>query len=348
MPKKEVKIYFNDYEILDSDINKASLIVLRNKSTGSLCIQKILTDYDLDVYKTLKAHPVNNTPRIIDYIETETSLILLKEYIIGITLDEFLQNEGFSKPLFFKHMYKLCDIINDFQNLKNTTNNNERSIIHRDIKPSNIIISNNNELYLFDLNAAKFYKENESRDTKLLGTENFAAPEQYGFGPSNRSTDIYAIGKLIEQYVNHSNDKDFIKDMTRIINNCCEMDYKNRYKNVFELKTDLFRAEHRLMNLVIPGFRHLNFLNMVLATLFYSILIFVCFIHTYYDRPLLNTLIFIAAFSFILVFFNYLDVLRFFPITKSKNLLIKYLSRFIVSLVIPAVIFAISIYVLNF
>ena len=348
MPKKEIKIYFDNYEVLDNDINKTSLIVLRNKSTGSLCIQKILTDYDLDVYKTLKTHPVNNTPRIIDYIETETNLVLLKEYIVGITLDEFLQDRGFNKPLFFKHMYKLCDIINNLQSLKNTTNNNERSIIHRDIKPSNIIISDDNELYLFDLNAAKFYKENESRDTKLLGTENFAAPEQYGFGPSNRSTDIYAIGKLIEQYVNLSNDKDFVKDMTKIINNCCEMDYKNRYKNIYELKTDLYRAEHKLMNLVFPGFRHLSFFNMAFATLIYSILIFVCFIYTNYDRPLLNTLIFIAAFSFILVFFNYLDVLRFFPITKSKNLLIKYLSRIIVSLVIPAVIFAISIYVLNF
>ena len=31
-------------------------------------------------------------------------------------------------------------------------------------------------------------------DTVLLGTQGYAAPEQYGFGASNVQTDIYAVG----------------------------------------------------------------------------------------------------------------------------------------------------------
>ena len=72
-------------------------------------------------------------------------------------------------------------------------------IIHRDIKPSNVMINESGEVFLLDVNVAKWVSTEAKEDTRLLGTLYYAAPEQfgYGFSASTEKTDIYAIGVLL-------------------------------------------------------------------------------------------------------------------------------------------------------
>ena len=59
------------------------------------------------------------------------------------------------------------------------------SVIHRDIKPSNILINNKMELKLIDFDASRQYKDApSSSDTRLLGTVEYAPPEQFGYAQS--------------------------------------------------------------------------------------------------------------------------------------------------------------------
>ena len=294
--------------------------------------------YDIDVYKYLHEHPIKNIPKIIDFNLDNDILTIIEEYIEGITLSDYLENNNLDIKTFYSHIYKLCDIIQDLQKANNSNVQNEKSIIHRDIKPSNIIITPAGDLFLIDLNAAKFYKPSEDKDTTLIGTEEFAAPEQYGFGSSNKATDIYAIGSLMKHYLTFFSDNELSKRIDPIIDRCMKIDYKDRYKSIFELKADLFRSEHNIMNLVIPRFRSFNFWHIVTATFGYLFIIYISFFSNYYNNKPLNITIFLSLISFVFVYFNYLDVQRFNPMAKSKNKVVSYVARLVYSLIVPFLI----------
>ena len=334
-----------DYELVSSDLNKKSVSIIRDRNTGILYIKKILTIYDIDVYKYLHEHPIKNIPKIIDYSLENNILTIIEEYIEGITLSDYLENNNLDIKTFYSHIYKLCDIIQDLQKANNSNVQNEKSIIHRDIKPSNIIITPAGDLFLIDLNAAKFFKPNEDKDTTLIGTEEFAAPEQYGFGSSNKATDIYAIGSLMKHYLTFFNNEDFTKRINPIIDKCMKIDYKDRYGSIFELKADLFRSEHNIMNLAVPGFRSFNFWHMTIATFAYLLLIYLSFFSSRFnENKSLNVVMFLSGIAFIFMFFNYLDVQRFIPFTRSKNKVVSFISRFVFSLIIPVVFILIYIH----
>ena len=71
-------------------------------------------------------------------------------------------------------------------------------LIYRDFKPANILIRKDGSYVLIDYGACRIFKTEASRDTKMLGTEGYAAPEQYGgWEQSDVRTDIYGIGAVL-------------------------------------------------------------------------------------------------------------------------------------------------------
>lgn len=76
-------------------------------------------------------------------------------------------------------------------------------IVHRDIKPSNVIIKDDGTAVLIDLSIARFMNGQEN-DTQTLGTPGYAAPEQFGVSQSNRATDIYGLGVLLNYMLTNS------------------------------------------------------------------------------------------------------------------------------------------------
>ena len=106
-------------------------------------------------------------------------------------------------------------------------------IIHRDIKPSNIIVTDLQEVKLLDMNAAHLSHPDKKEDTVLMGTRGYAAPEQYGFGQSDVRTDVYALGKLMEQ-MGAGNGR-----YARIIRKATQVDPKRRYQSVMQLEAAL-------------------------------------------------------------------------------------------------------------
>ena len=71
-------------------------------------------------------------------------------------------------------------------------------LIYRDFKPANILIRKDGSYVLIDYGACRIFKTEASRDTKMLGTEGYAAPEQYGgWEQSDVRTDVYGIGAVL-------------------------------------------------------------------------------------------------------------------------------------------------------
>ncbi len=110
----------------------------------------------------------------------------------------------------------------------------ENNILHRDIKPANIIIDENDCVMIIDYDISREYKEDANIDTTASGTRGFAAPEQYGFMQTDIRSDIYSLGKTIENLVNNCCSEHYY-NFKEIVDNCCAIDPSQRYETVDEI-----------------------------------------------------------------------------------------------------------------
>lgn len=179
------------YEEIGPIGNHENIILVRDEN-NTFYIKKVLTIYDGEVFRYLLEHPIHHMPRLLGVYEGIGHLVVIEEYIPGDTLEAVLENGVLDENRALFIAEKLLLILS-------MLHKQERPIIHRDLKPSNVIINQEGEIYLLDMNVAKWYKEEEKQDTRLLGTMYYAAPEQlgYGFSASNTRTDIYALGVLL-------------------------------------------------------------------------------------------------------------------------------------------------------
>lgn len=116
----------------------------------------------------------------------------LMEYVEGESLQKILQ-EGrvFSVRESAEMGLHLCRIL-EYMHGK------EPPLIYRDLKPANILIRPDKEPVIIDYGAVRKYRAGADRDTHPLGTEGYAAPEQYGgWEQSDARTDIYGIGAVL-------------------------------------------------------------------------------------------------------------------------------------------------------
>ena len=180
------------YQDVENVGDRTDVIYVRNKETGRLYVKKLLMTYDKSIYEYLKANPVEHMPRIIDIFESSNHLIIIEEHIEGRTIADILMDGVIPESEALHIAKSVCRILDKLHNLPTP-------IVHRDVKPSNIIETENREVYLLDMNVAKWYDAEKTHDTWFLGTESFAAPEQAGYGlaASSAKSDIYAVGILL-------------------------------------------------------------------------------------------------------------------------------------------------------
>ncbi len=230
----EQRSILSEYRQLTSLNAEHGVYLMQHVETGELYVQKTLVNYQADIFAGLKAEPVPNMPRIIEAIEDGGRLIVIESYVSGRTLQKILDQDG---PLPVQQVLdiglQLCAVLKQLH---------VRGIIHRDIKPSNVILSDEGVVNLLDLDAAKVYKAEEQADTRLIGTQGYAAPEQYGFGASSPVTDIYAAGVLLNvlaagEFPNAANTPD--ASLNEVIRRCVRMEPGSRYQSVEELEKAL-------------------------------------------------------------------------------------------------------------
>lgn len=223
--------YYKTIAVLNEE-HQVSLV--QHQSTKKIYIKKILQVYHLPIYEYLSTHTITGIPRIIDYMEEDGQLTVIEEYISGCSLQEKMENKDLTADSIRRYTGELCDILENLHTL-------HPPIIHRDIKPSNIMITSCDHVVLLDFNAAKYFKAAAS-DTTLLGTQGYAAPEQYGFGSSTPRTDIYALGVLLRELCNVLTD--ILDDISQISEKCTQMDPENRFSSVKEIKSALYSVKY--------------------------------------------------------------------------------------------------------
>lgn len=120
-------------------------------------------------------------------------------------------------------------------------------IIHRDIKLSNIMLTDSGKIKIIDYDAARLKKPEADKDTVFVGTEGFAAPEQYGFMQTDERSDIYALGvtmKLLlgEQYMR--------SPYKAVAEKCMRFDPQKRYPTVAAVKLAISLVNSRWLLIV--------------------------------------------------------------------------------------------------
>lgn len=223
-------MYFEELYPLNEEHH---VYVVRDTDDGRIYVKKILSVYDADIYHSLYEDPIIGLPRIISLSEDKAAgiLIVVEEFIPGKTIEELMEGgRVFEEKETVGHITALCDILKQFH-FRSTP------IIHRDIKPSNVMITDDGRIILLDMNAGRFDKGEATRDTRLIGTGGYAAPEQYGFGSSGPYTDVYGVGMLMKAMltgdVTLQTEYDGI--LKSVIQKCCAIDKQDRYPDVDQL-----------------------------------------------------------------------------------------------------------------
>ena len=164
--------------------------------------------------------------RLVEQSEDENGAYFISEYIEGISASE----RTFSEKEAVKSLLELCAAIKALH---------RAGVIHRDIKPSNIICGNDGHIRLIDFDSARLRVEFQSRDTEILGTGGYAAPEQYGFMQTDDRSDIYAFGVTMEEILGENAEK---PKFQRIIRHCTQFDPDRRYRDISAVGRAIKRA----------------------------------------------------------------------------------------------------------
>lgn len=186
-------------------------------------------------------------PQIVDVIENERYLFIVREYIEGETLENIVKNYGSQPPeMVIDWAKQLCDVLYYLHTLRPPH-------IYRDMKPANVILQPSGTVKIIDFGIMRTYKEGQISDTASLGTKGYAAPEQYGTRQTDARTDIYALGMTMYQLLTGLDPKEinFVvqplcqvnsslpKGLEYIIDKCIKLNPDERYQTCMELRNDL-------------------------------------------------------------------------------------------------------------
>ena len=262
--------YYQQIASLNDDHN---ICLVQNVTDKKVYVKKILTVYNLEVFRYLQEHPIANMPHIYEIVVDSDKLIVIEEYMSGTTLQELLgERQSLSEEETSNIICQLCTILEALHNA-------HPPIIHRDIKPSNIIISPDGVVKLIDMNAAKWSRDIVGHDTLLIGPAGYAAPEQYGFAASDTKTDVYSIGVLINVMLTGVPPVERLarEPMGHIVSRCTKMDPKERYDSISDVrravldsKSEPDSADNRIRcRYAPPGFRTLRPLSMFFSAIGY-------------------------------------------------------------------------------
>lgn len=209
---------------------RGTVTLIRHRALGNRFILRSFTG-NAEVYQKLLGCECPYLPKTFEAASDGDKNLVLEEYIqgdnMGVMLEEALFTPGETRRI----VRQLCRALWVLHSI---------GAVHRDVKPENVVLRGASAV-LIDFDAARLYKDGSPRDTQILGTTGFAAPEQYGLSQSDTSSDIYALGILINVMLTgkHPSQQLAPGRWGRIIARCTQVAPAKRYKTVLRLLDEL-------------------------------------------------------------------------------------------------------------
>lgn len=229
---------------------------------------------ETDLLKKLN-HP--HLPSIIDVIDCDDTFLIVMDYIEGNPLSKALETSGAqNQDDVIEWAKQLCDVLGYLHSRK-------PPIIYRDMKPSNVMLKPDGNVMLIDFGTAREFKSTSVADTTCLGTQGYAAPEQFGgHGQTDARTDIYCLGATMYHLVTGHNPATppyemypirqwnpmLSSGLEEIILKCTQRNPEDRYQSCAEL---LYALEHYkdldIENKKVQSFKWKTFLASFIMTI---------------------------------------------------------------------------------
>ncbi|WP_051411577.1 Stk1 family PASTA domain-containing Ser/Thr kinase [Ruminococcus flavefaciens] len=134
------------------------------------------------------SHP--NIVKIYDVGFSEKIQYIVMEYIDGITLKEYIEEE---RVLSWKDTVHFV-----IQILRALQHAHDKGIVHRDIKPQNIMMFTDGTIKVMDFGIAKFAREEGKTATdQAIGSVHYISPEQASGNVTDAKSDIYSVGAMM-------------------------------------------------------------------------------------------------------------------------------------------------------
>ncbi len=140
----------------------------------------------------LLSHP--NIVKIYDVGFTEKVQFIVMEYVDGITLTDYIEQQG---------VLKWRDSIHfTVQILKALQHAHDRGIVHRDVKSQNVMLLRDGTIKVMDFGIARFNRENnKTMSEKTIGSVHYISPEQARGDITDERSDIYSVGVALYEMV---------------------------------------------------------------------------------------------------------------------------------------------------
>lgn len=155
-------------------------------------------------------HP--NMIEILGYCEENPNtglFFMISKYVKGDNIDVFIKR-NFSSFQGLSRVKHICTMF--YPVMESLSFLHRHGIVHMDIKPSNIMVENGRNVRLMDLGIAHtehIYSANSSSSSTLMGTPQYAAPEQFESLKQNQTispqTDVFALGITIYELLTNTN-----------------------------------------------------------------------------------------------------------------------------------------------
>lgn len=134
------------------------------------------------------SHP--NIVKIYDVGFSDEVQYIVMEYINGITLKEFIEQQGVLRWKDALHF--------TIQVLKALQHAHDRGIVHRDIKPQNIMLFTDGTIKVMDFGIARFSRQDgRTLSDKTIGSVHYISPEQARGDITDEKSDIYSVGVML-------------------------------------------------------------------------------------------------------------------------------------------------------
>ena len=173
------------------------------------------------------------------------------EYVEGRSLQKILEDgRAYTVREAVEAGLQLCGIMEQLHG-------QDPPMIFRDLKPANILVRPDGQFVLVDYGAVRKLRKSAGSDTMQLGTDGYAAPEQYGgWEQSDERTDIYGIGAVLHHMITGRPPLDTglrplreilgaegesrqLDEMAKILLRCCMTAPSMRYSSCKELEKAL-------------------------------------------------------------------------------------------------------------
>ncbi|MEN6480355.1 MAG: protein kinase [Anaerolineales bacterium] len=156
---------------------------------GTLAEARRLFEQEANILVRL-SHPT--LPQVAAFFTENGRSYLVMEFIHGTSLQKRL--DAACGPLLqaevLPYAIQVCDVLSYLHAQPSP-------VIFRDLKPSNIMVTPAGQVKLIDFGIARTFKQGQAHDTVSMGSENYAAPEQWGRAQSDGRADIYGLGATL-------------------------------------------------------------------------------------------------------------------------------------------------------